>query len=370
MRLALLTSPFVVASLVFSCSTFSDADDAPPPTNDAGADAGDGGAAACAPVVVDPNAPPECAADLMSDPQNCGACGHACIDTACRLGYCEASQISGPLAAFAVEGKTLYAFVAPDVVRGDLGASPVVLEPFFSGVFGEVRRMEVHAGELYLSTTQVQSIVRIADKTQRENEHWARVATANANGLFFPGATAYYLYDGATAGQELARIDTGTGSVRYRDANSFLPIARSGNEIYWTESLAGGAYIRGPWDAPDDGEPIARLGTGLESFAVDGEDAYFAVGGFVQRAVRGTLTQLARESGTGVAFAVRGDDLYYAVRRETPTDIRHALLRVDKCRGGRPVPVFDINAAIRSVFFIDDTHVMVGTDSGIFRARR
>lgn len=366
MRVA-LPSVAVIAAFAYACSTFVDAEDAPPtPAVDAGADGT--APAACTPVIVDFGAPQDCTADVMTDPQNCGTCGHACVDTQCLEGRCVAERITGvERNVFAIDGTTLYVASGGDIERADLTKRPIAFE-LFAGVFGEARYLEAYDGDLYVSTTQQPTIVRLADKAQRGNEQYERVSTLPGDGFFFPGRVAYYV-GGPMGATVLARIDTASGDVKKKTESGFFPVARSGEELFWTKTVASGAEIWGAWDADD--EPIVRVGTSVEGFAAEGNTVFFAAGGFVVRAERNRITNLANEPGKTLGAVVSGDQLFYLVRRESPVEIRYGLYRIDKCRGGRPVLLYETVNARTSRFVIEnDTYLLVSTEFGIFRVRR
>jgi hypothetical protein len=365
-RFALLS--FVATGVVlFACSTFSGSgDDSPPPAPDAGPDVTPD-ADSCNPVVAQPGDPPTCTADLQSDADNCGACGHRCIDTKCVTGKCESELLTPPLAPFAIDGTAIYMQVGQDLHVADLTKRPVTFELFRPTLSGTVQYLEVYGRDLYIGSTSDQTILDLDTKLPRHNTDYDAVKTAVVDGHFFPGASEYYLFADPVAGQHLARIQSGSGSVDYKQANGFEPVARSGNDFYWTETLTGGVNLFGPWEATDR---IVSVATKVEAFAAEGATAYFAGGGHLSRATRGApVTDLAIESGTGVAFAVDGEQLYYVVRRESP-DIRWFVFKIDKCKGGPPVPLFDQNKRITGIYLNEPQKMIVNTESGLFRFTR
>ena len=106
-------------------------------------------------------------------------------------------------------------------------------------------------------------------------------------------------------------------------------------------------------------------------FVADGTDAFLVGGGFVRRAHRGTLTDIAKESGVPISMAVAGDDLFYLVKRSVPAEDRYQVYRVDKCRGGRPVLVYEsVNTPVTRIVVDGTSHVIVSTQLGIFRVAR
>lgn len=368
MRSALVL-PFLVTSVLLACSTFTNADDPPQtPPVEAGTDAIDNGT--CTPVVVDPAAPQTCNANLSTDPVNCGTCGHACVEAKCELGRCVPEVLApNQVPVAASDDGMLYGVIGTDIQRADLRlAPPLTFEqlPSIVSITGIARRLEVYNGELYVSTDQVQTIVTPSDGKQRGNELAARANAATGDGVFFPGATAYYTFPNGGA-QRLARIDP-AGSVDFKDKPSFLPAVRSGNELFWTEPLKEGAKIWGRWGELEN--PIARVGHDVLAFGADGEDVFYAHAPSLSRASKGQGVELAKESGDGIGFVVRGNDLFYAVRRSTAIDVRYAVLRVDKCKGGRPVELLDTASEIYAIFSVDADHLVVTTSTGILRIRR
>jgi hypothetical protein len=366
-RIALL-SAFVVGASVFACSTFGGSDGPEPtPAIDAGPEvAPDPGG--CKPVVFDPSAPSFCPGkDLTSDPQHCGACGHQCVDTKCIEGRCEVTKLTDELPPFGVVGTNLYHQVGSDLHVRDLTSADPVSKVFLPTLSGTVKYIEAYEGVLYIGSTNDQTTLRVADKTPAKNTDFAAVGTTVTDGHFFPGPTSYYLYDDPAGGQVLARIAAGKVDVKRKP--KFTPIAQSGGDIFWTETLSAGANVFGPWES--DSDPVARVQS-LEAFAVEGETVFIATAGNVSRVTRnGPAVPLATEPGVGIAIAIEGENLWYAVRREAGgLAPRFHLYRVDKCRGGEPVHVFEEGATIKRFFFIDSTHVMIDTSNGLFRTRR
>jgi hypothetical protein len=379
-RFALLT-PLVAAGALFACSTFSSAEEPPqPPPSES--DGGSGEAAAmpdtCAPNVFDPNAPSACpGVDLQTDSDNCGACGHRCRTANCVAGICEREELTKAQPILAIDGTKLYVPLGSKILRADLTRTerPLPFETYFDNQTGTVNHLEVHGGELYIGWDNNQTILELNDPpTPRTNDGYLAVKTDVVDGHYFPGATSYYLFRDKTAGWNLARIPA-ADAVQFEKESSFLPIARSGDAFYWTQRLGTGstAKIVGPWERADD-EALAIVDATIEGFAfgAEGDTAFIASGGFLSRSTRGAkeVKRLAKEEGAGVAFAVEGDQLFYAVRRTIGEQERHRLFRIDKCKGGAPVPLMDINVAILGIYLNEPTHVLVNTTSGLFRMPR
>jgi hypothetical protein len=374
-RFALIT-PLVAAGALFACSTFSSAEDdpsPPPPETDAG-----GEAAAppdtCTPVVFDPSAPSACAGvDLQTNFDNCGACGHRCGTTNCVAGICEREQLTDVQPILAIDGTKVYVPLDSKIRRADLlGPRPLAFETILDNLTGAVKHLEVHGGELYIGWDNNQTILKLSDPpTPRPNEGYLAVNTDVVGGHYFPGTTSYYLFPDKTVGEHLVRIAP-NAPIQKKDENSFLPIARSGDAFYWTQRLGTGntANIVGPWEKAD--QPLAIVDATIEAFGAEGDTAFIASGGYLSRATRGAkeVKRLAAEKGVGMAFALDGDQLFYAVRRTIDVQERHFLFRIDKCKGGAPVPLMDINQKILGIYLNEPTHVLVNTASGLFRMPR
>lgn len=375
MRLALLT-PLLAAGALFACSTFGGAEDAPKPSVET--DAGQEAAPVpdtCEPVVFDPDGPSQCpGADLQSDPLNCGACGHLCVDTKCDAGICEREELfTGAKPILAALGTKVYVPEGSTIQRADVAQQrPLTFETILDNQTGTVNHLEVHAGELYIGWSNNQTILKLDEPpTPRPNDGYAAVNTDVVGGHYFPGTTSYYLFPDKTAGEQLARIAPNE-PVAFKQQSSFLPIARSGDALYWLQKLGTGntAKIVGPWDRAD--ESLAIVDSKVEAFAAEGDTVFIASGGYLSRATRGAteVKRLASEEGVGVAFVTEDSQLFYAVRRTIGDQDRHFLFRIDKCKGGVPVPLLDINQAILGIYLNEPTHVLVNTTSGLFRMRR
>jgi hypothetical protein len=370
-RIALF-SPLIVAGALFACSTFSDAEDTKPPVDGGVETAASEGGDTCKAIVFDPTAPSACAGkDLTSDPKNCGACGHECIDRPCTAGHCEPEQLTDARPIIAIDGTTAYVPVGSKIHRADLTKRPlpVAFEPYFDNQTGTVKHLEVYAGDLYIGWDNNQTILSLSDATPRINDGFVATKAAKVDGHYFPGKTSYYLFDDLTAGVNLARIGA-DGNVDYKKQNGFLPVYRNGDAIYWTKKLASTANIFGPWE--QDNEPIALADPSIGAFAAEGDTVFLVGNGSLSRATRGAsaVIPLAKEEGAGIAFAIDGEQLFYVVKRASSLEERYAVYRIDKCRGGEPVPLFDTNQPINAIFLNEPTHVLVNTAIGLFRSRR
>ena len=372
MRAASLTALFV-ASAIAACSTFSASEEkgTPPPPADGGSEAAPP-RATCEPVVFDPAAGSACPGVDLTQPENCGACGHACVDAKCVDRRCEGELLTGPQPIVAIDGTKAYAPLGSTIVRADLTKpAPVTFEPYFDNQTGKVNHLEVYAGKLYIGWDNNQTVLVLSDvPAPEENVGFKAVETDRIDGHYLPGATSYYLFPDNTAGVNLARIAP-NAPVDKKQKSSFLPIARSGDDIFWTEKLGtgGSANLVGPWERAD--APIAIVDADIQAFAAEGDTAFIASGGFLSRATRGAeVKRLAIEPGVGVAFAIDGDQLFYAVKRLVDGQERHQLYRIDKCKGGEPVPLVDVNYEITAIALNEPTHVIVNTAKGLFRTRR
>lgn len=365
MRFALVS--LAVATAFIACSTFSGYGQSPPAV-DAGADvATDAGS--CDPTVTPAEEPaPTCngvAVDVTTDPLNCGACDHKCVTAQCLASKCEAEKIVTNAGAMALDGQALYLDIANEIQRADLTKQPAVPEFFAAAGSGTIRRLEVYNNELYVSRTGDQTILNLGSKVARSNEVLGFVGAAPGDGLFYPGDVAYYVFASPSGGAVMARIAGGASEQRTADA--FLPLAHHAGNVFWTRKLTNGVQVFGPWEK--NAEPIVQIGSPIDAFGVDGEDVFFAVGGFLSRASRGTpIVNVAGESGTGSAFAVSDQHVFYAAKRVDRVE-KHVIVRVDKCRGGRPLVLFEHDVPIHDIA-VNDTHVVMFTESGIYRVRR
>jgi hypothetical protein len=379
-RFALLT-PLAFVGALFACSTFSSAEEpeqTPPPETDAGGVEAAPLPDVCTPVVFDPNGPSACpGVDLQNDFDNCGVCGHRCRTTNCVAGICEREQLTDAQPILAIDGTKVYVPLGSKILRSDLtlATRPLPFETVLDNQTGTVNHLEVHSGDLYIGWDNNQTILKLTDPpTPALNDGYLRVETDVVDGHYFPGATSYYLFRDKTAGWNLARIAPGD-AVRFKKESSFLPIARSGDAFYWTQRLGTtgtSARIVGPWENPDEALAIVDATSEGFAFAAEGDTAFIASGGYLSRATRGAkeVKRLANEEGVGIAFAIDGDQLFYAVRRTVGAQERHRLFRIDKCKGGAPVPLMDVNVAILAIYLNEPAHVLVNTTGGLFRMPR
>lgn len=370
-------TPLIAAVVLFACSTFSDgSDDVTPPSDDGGPPSTPDASDSCTPVVFDPAAGSACPGVDLTQPQNCGACGHACIDSKCVEGRCEREQLSDARPIIAFIDNHAYAPIAgtSKIARADLSERPLTFTEYFDNQTGTVQHLEAHAGELYIGWDNDQTILKpgIGDAlpTPRDNEGFDAVKTAEFGGHYLPGATSYYYFADSAVGWNLVRIGPDK-TVDLKRENDLFPIARSGDAIYWTKKQGTSASsIVGPWERAN--ETVAIVDGENKAFAAEGDSVFIVSGGYLSRATRGAsaVARLAIEPGIGIAFAIDGDQLFYAVRRMVSGLERHQLYRIDKCAGGEPVPLIDINAEITAIHLHEKTHVTVSTPSGLFRTRR
>lgn len=277
----------------------------------------DGGAA--------PDGGATCSADLSSDPDNCGQCGHGCLGGACNDGVCQPVHL----------------------VRGEAGP----------------RWVGVHAGQVYFASSS--NIKRMpasgGNVTVFANDvgGWngtASTITQDASGLFYAGASylfvwrayedPYYLVWDASTPVVAVTTDTANayvvdsqGSLRRIPKNGYESIAPIGNAAGFTASLvaddtyvyaAGQGGIR-RW--PSDGSAAGTTGSLLTStpagsLAIDAGYVYFTTPGGVTRISKatGTLSIVAANVDMGPAdsagsvgnqpIAVDAVRVYFASQRQ------------------------------------------------------
>ena len=165
-----------------------------------------------------------CKANLQTDPQHCGACGHACIEASCEGGHCRPRELVGSVSpvGVAVQGANLY-FV-------DEGAGTINIMPKDGALSPEVFA-DGQSGAAYVAIDQT-------------HVYWTRRD------------------DGAVV--QLA-LSGGTPTAIATGYQTPLGIGLAGGAAYVAEPTSGKV-----WKLGLDGTPISAVGEVGASLLVEG----------------------------------------------------------------------------------------------------
>ena len=338
-----------------SCSLFTSLD---------GLRGGDGGALDAATTT--------CAADLTSDPKNCGACGHDCLDGACQNGRCQPVVLQPPssqhAAAIAVDdtyvywadnyGATIYR-----ANKRDGSANQVVV----SGV-PDPRMIVADGSDLFIAVNGDNAIWKASkDGTQAATllapigETYVTVLALDATTVFFSATGG--IWAGSRAG--------GT-PVKIRSLSRPTAIAVD-TDLLWGDSHG---YYRVPLAMADAGSApftVASYSTGGTLAAIDQDNAYLALTGsfpcfddssilqVVKAAAPSPRITLATGEHDIVGIAVDDHAVYWAAHGvgtcndAAPPDDDGAIKSVPI--GGGPITVYADNLAGPLGIALDDANI-------------
>jgi hypothetical protein len=292
---------------------------------------------------------PACAADLSSDPKNCGSCGHDCRGSACAQGTCAveivASEQAAPFGIALDEGNVYFTnkTTSGTVVscqKSGCGATPVVLADNQNDPYG----IAVDAAVVYWTSpgdSAIRGVVKAGGAPTTLRSGGTPTALLQRGGML-------YWVDPTGGG--------GGGSVESCAATGCAPgfslifqteifgLAVLEPNVYWTAGTTA-SYVATCPPCPGYNQPPFVVANGLayqfaQGLAVDDTNLYIAA-----RADNGvilTIPRTASSDGGAVApttlasdlvnpFAVVADENYvFFTTRGTPTGSDGTVMRVDK----------------------------------------
>jgi hypothetical protein len=312
-------------------------------------------------LAADPSAPADnrcgsggAAVDLSNDAAHCGACNHACGETArCADGVCSFTRLfaKDTILSGIVVGDMAYAVDARRrFVRAPTTAG--ALEPFDNVALEtgtDIRRLQATATYLYVSTTASPLRVSLADGA---HEVLTLEAGAELGGLVAASAGSYFYATskGVEKHREDGKILLNAPSPGTKD------VVADGDDAYWVASVGSTASLYGPFPKTD----VLVSGPAIEALALDADYIYYVdtVSHFIRRVPRrgGSAQTIAREPAKIIgALAVDGDNVYWTADRGYVDG--WMALRVSKC-GGVPVVLARVQPTLSQLSF-DATRMFV-----------
>jgi len=285
--------------------------------------------------------------DLMTDVNNCGACGHVCGcgSTSCTAGVCDAHVLApsqGAPVEIALHNDTLYWGNDVDRTVSTLpvaGGTASVLYPGRTAVRG----FAFDATRLYF-TRVVFNIVESAALDGTNSGSFTNAREPGAAGIATDVSAAYWAtYDGGTTGliRTAALGARGTGTTLVSNQVSPDGVAVDATSIYWTtHTPTGGTVMKVP---KAGGTPVTLAGNQANphSIAVAGGFVYWtnqgdgtANTGSVRRIAvgGGAITTFADQQPFPYTVAVDASYVYW-------TDNVAATVMRAPLAGGPPVAV-------------------------------
>ena len=300
--------------------THTDADD---PHTDSGCPAG----------TADCNGNPGdgCETDLITDPANCGACGHDCLGGACVASTCEPVHVADPLGTGTGPWNGFLALGPSNVYYG-YAATP-------SGGIAMAAKDGSTSSCIECDVGVVREIT-----TDATTVYWANVGTGELKSAPLGGGTVSTLWSGAVG----------------------LPVAVDPNHVFWADSSSDTLMM-----ANLDGSGATAIATGqpsINSITAQGGHVYWISASRVMDMDIASRTPITLVSSTnhGKSVAVDATHVYWA---EGDWDLpNNELNRIPKAGGAVDT------LATRSAFAIalDSTHVYVASnyDGDIWRVRK
>lgn len=280
--------------------------------------------------------PLSCSANLETDPQNCGHCGHSCLGGACSLGECQPVTLATGQAAtqMALTATNLYwgnttpgdgvmtipitgGAVTP-VVTGEHAAG-IVLDStnvYFSSDFGggAIRKAPLGGGAAQTVVSTVSPGPLVANST---NVFWTAASPAGLNTALLVGGSATNL--SATAAYYLARSDSriffpagatvssipfggGTPTPVITGQSNAYGIAVDGNEMFWTNLTNFGDNVAKA--ALDGSNPVvlAKGRPGPQTITADAARVYWTENGITPGGSSALVT-VPRVGGSATVLA-------------------------------------------------------------------
>ncbi len=217
-------------ALVAACTLLTDLDGL---TSPAAADGGTDGGSPDAADAAD--AAPVCApgTDFVTDPKNCGSCGHDCLGAGCVASTCEPFVIASGIASWHVRVDATHVYLADPTS-------------------GQIKRVPKHGGSV-------------------------EVLASSQSGLYEFVTDGDWVYFQTASG--VARVRKVGGSVEVLSSRGNIGfIALDATYVYWSDGVSGPLASLQLNRAKKDGSEPTVLATGLygtEAIAPSGDEVFF-----------------------------------------------------------------------------------------------
>lgn len=189
--------------------------------------------------------------DLMTDPNNCGMCGHVCGcgSTTCTAGLCDAATLAGDQWApyqIAVSGSNAYwgddgATAHANVMTAPIGGGSATVQ--FAGLTA-VRGFAFDGGDMYLTRFEF-NVVEFGPLTGANVQNFTDEEEQGADGMTSDATTLYWTdYAAGTVHSKAFTLGLPDGTVVASGQSHPAGIAVDSTSIYWTENEAGGSIMK------------------------------------------------------------------------------------------------------------------------------
>ena len=250
-----------------------------------------------------------CEADLMTDAQHCGACGHACLGGTCSSGLCGVTTYGtgSQLGALAVDATSVY-WADRSTSTGGIYSAPIA-GGTATKIYDDNVVTELGADGSLLVWLELNDRIQSGPLGGGTSS-----VVANASGILsvaFAGGYVYY----TTSSSVVARApdDASAAPVTISSGNSSAAIAVDATNVYFADG-AGDVY-----DAPVGGQGVTATlfapGVGAMTLAVDSSRVYWtdSSGAIASQPKGGTTpTKLAPSQSVVSNLATDGTSLYWA----------------------------------------------------------
>ncbi len=274
-----------------------------------------------------------CEVDLMTAPDDCGACGHGCLGGACSGGMCQPIVLGETMSPFqmVLAGDYLYvgSCMKPVLQRFPTagGAPEILIEDIQGPNYPCIWALAAEGDTLYYATENGVFTRPLGDAQAQP------VQLDQVPATFLSAGNGYVYYTNRNSGYpyDLFRYSPQTG-IQTGFIDSFEPLQglyHGPDRIYW----ADGFYITGMRHGDDVTEELYTFGIGdmigakIPALLVDETVAFWATEQSVRRADFSTPDLPSTLIGTtgGVTFLMMaGDDLYWVDSE------RHEVVRKPK----------------------------------------
>lgn len=344
MRAALVAGlVLILIGAAAACSAFSGTDEEKKP---AATDAGIDAPAACAPPV-----------------REVGDAGATGPDPTVL-----ASAADNPLAVTGlVTGNGVAYFLVDNGRLRSVGIATLSTVADFGSVTvnGALRRMSFSENKLYFSTADEQAVVDI-DRQIKADIPEIRNRGLPLTGLAVASAKSLYYAHTASDGQNvIARFIAGAEpDIQVTGVVDLL--ATRGDDVFWTETVAGEASIRGPHAEP---KKYATVPSGFVALAAEADQVYFvdeAQPTHVRRVRAGEEpVTVAIAPSPVTVLAAANDSVYFVTKRPDLLGELSEVVRVSRC-GGPAVVLLEDSTEIRAVA-VDADALVVGAGPRVLR---